>query len=45
MELLLHKAGKVIAKIQVKIQGTVNEKKPEKFEKKYAELERQQPRF
>ena len=39
VELLLYEAEKVIAKIQVEIQAEVNEKNPEKFERKYAELE------
>ena len=39
VELLQYEAEKVIAKIQVEIQAEVNEKNPEKFERKYAELE------
>ena len=45
VELLLYEAEKVIAKIQVEIQAEVNEKNPEKFERKYAELEGQHSRF
>ena len=44
-ELLLHEAEKVIAKIQVEIQAEVNEKNPEKFKRKYAELEGKHHRF
>ena len=40
VELLLHEAEKVIAKMQVEIQEEVNEKNPEKFERKYVKLER-----
>ena len=42
---MLYEAEKVIAKIKVDIQGDVNEKNPEKFERKYAELEGQHSRF
>ena len=45
VELLLYEAEKVIAKIQVEIQAEVNEKNPEKSERKYAELEGQHCRF
>ena len=45
VELLLYKAEKVIAKIQVEIQAEVNEKKPEKIDRTYAELEGQHSRF
>ena len=45
VELLLHEAEKVIAKIQVEIQAEVNEKNPEKFKRKYAELEGKHHRF
>ena len=45
VELLLYQAQKVIAKIQVEVQEEVNEKNPENFERKYAELERQHSRF
>ena len=45
VELLLYEAEKVIAKIQVEIQAEVNEKNPEKFKRKYAELEGQHSRF
>ena len=45
IELLLYEAEKVIAKIKVDIQGEVNEKNPEKFERKYVELEGQHSRF
>ena len=41
VDLLLYEAEKVIAKIQVEIQEIVNEKNPENFERRYAELERQ----
>ena len=42
---MLYEAEKVIAKIQVEIQAEVNEKNPENFERKYAELEGQNSRF
>ena len=45
VELLLYEAEKVIAKIQVEIQEEVNEQNPEKFERRYAELERQHSHF
>ena len=45
VELLLYKAEKVIAKIQVEIQAKVNEKNPEKVERKCAELEGQHSHF
>ena len=45
VELLLYESEKVIAKIQVEIQAEVNEKNPEKFERKYAELEGQHSLF
>ena len=45
VELLLYEAENVIAKIQVEIQEEVNEKNSEKFEKYYAELERQHSYF
>ena len=45
VELLLFEAEKVITKIQVEIQVQVNEKNPEKFERKYAELEGQHSHF
>ena len=42
---MLYEAENVIAKIQVEIQAEVNEKNPEQFERKYAELEGQYSRF
>ena len=45
VELLLYEAENVIAKIQVEIQEEVNEKNSEKFERNYAELERQHSYF
>ena len=42
---MLYEAENVIAKIQVEIQAEVNEKNPEQFERKYAELEGQHSRF
>ena len=45
VELLQYEAEKVNAKMQVEIQAEVNEKNPEKFERKYAELEGQHSRF
>ena len=45
VELLLYEAEKVITKILVEIQEEVYEKKPEKFERRYAELEGQHSHF
>ena len=42
---MLYEAENVIAKIQVEIQAEVNDKNPEQFERKYAELEVQYSRF
>ena len=36
-KLFLYEAEKVIAKMQVEIQVEVNDRKPEKFERKYVE--------
>ena len=43
--LLLYESETFIAKIQVEIQEEVNEKNPEKFERKYAELEKLHSHF
>ena len=39
--LLLNESKNFSGKIKVQIQGVINEKKLEKFEQKYTELERQ----
>ena len=44
VELLLYEEN-VISKIQVKIQEKVNKKNPEKFKRKFSELERQHSGF
>ena len=45
VDLLLYEPEKFIAKIKVEIQGKVNGKNTEKFERKYAELERLHSHF
>ena len=42
---MLYEPEKFIAKIKVEIQGKVNGKNTEKFERKYAELERLHSHF